>query len=109
MLGSTTWALWSWPSSVFNVEGDIHAVENTCTRGLVLDRATVANGEVLCPWHGWRFDLETGCCALMPDHRTRVFPVRVEEGDVFVELLDARDDLTVTEVTATTPLPSVGV
>ena len=75
--------------AVFNVEGHVHAVENACTRGLVLDRATVANGEVLCPWHGWRFDLDTGCCALKPDHRTRVFPVRVEEGDVFVELLDA--------------------
>jgi nitrite reductase/ring-hydroxylating ferredoxin subunit len=74
--------------AVFNVEGDIHAVENTCARGLALDRATVANGEVLCPWHGWRFDLDTGCCALMPSHRTRVFPVHVEGGDVFVELSD---------------------
>jgi nitrite reductase [NAD(P)H] small subunit len=74
--------------AAFNVDGEIHVVENTCSRGLVLDRAMVSNGEVLCPWHGWRFDLETGRCALKPDHTTRVFSVHLEEGDVFVELDD---------------------
>ncbi len=72
--------------AVFNVDGEFHAVENACARGLPLERATVVDDDVLCPWHGWRFDVQTGRCCMLPERSTRVFPLRVEGGDLLVEL-----------------------
>jgi nitrite reductase (NADH) small subunit len=37
-----------------------------------------------CPWHGWEFDLETGRCRDDPRMRVAVYPVRVEDGRVYV-------------------------
>lgn len=45
------------------------------------------DGRVLsCPWHHWEFDLETGQCLFDPKLRVRTYPVRVRDGDVFVEV-----------------------
>ncbi len=40
-----------------------------------------------CPWHGWMYDVRTGECVL-PGRGNRVasYPVRVEAGEVWVEL-----------------------
>ena len=75
--------------AVFNVEGNLHALENTCGRGLPLDRALIVDGEVLCPWHGWKLDLREGRCSVVPNHRTPVVAVRVEDGELWVEIEDA--------------------
>lgn len=41
---------------------------------------------LVCPWHSWEFDLETG--ENLPDRSVKLptFPTRVEDGDVIVEL-----------------------
>jgi nitrite reductase (NADH) small subunit len=40
-----------------------------------------------CPWHGWEFDLETGESLFDPERwRVRVYPVRVEDGEILVEI-----------------------
>ena len=42
---------------------------------------------LLCPWHGWEYDVETGRCLTDPDHtRVRVYPTKIEDGRVWVEL-----------------------
>jgi nitrite reductase/ring-hydroxylating ferredoxin subunit len=71
---------------VFNVDGELRAIENRCGRGLPLDRATIIDGQLLCPWHGWAFDLEAGRCTLVADHRTPVLPLRLDQGELFVEV-----------------------
>ena len=38
---------------------------------------------VVCPWHGYKVDLRTGCFLDHPQYRSRVFPVTVE-GDELV-------------------------
>lgn len=47
----------------------------------------IREGElVVCPWHGWSFDLKTGCSLVRPErYRVRAFPVRVDAGRVIVE------------------------
>jgi nitrite reductase/ring-hydroxylating ferredoxin subunit len=37
-----------------------------------------------CPWHGWEFDLESGRCVEEPSLRVAVYPVKVEDGRIFV-------------------------
>jgi len=39
---------------------------------------------IVCPWHGWEFDLETGQCASEPSLRLRKFPVKVDDGRVYL-------------------------
>ena len=45
-------------------------------------------GEILvCPWHGWEFDIRTGCSILNPEKvRVRKYAVRVQDGRVLVEI-----------------------
>jgi len=47
--------------ALFNIDGRFYAVDETCThRGGPLSQGDVEGRQVTCPWHGARFDLETG-------------------------------------------------
>jgi nitrite reductase (NADH) small subunit/3-phenylpropionate/trans-cinnamate dioxygenase ferredoxin subunit len=78
------------PIALFNVSGTVHAVENVCPHaGAALDRGarTGSGGEVvICPFHGWRFDVRTGRCVQIPGVSLRTFRVRVTDGAVEVEV-----------------------
>lgn len=42
---------------------------------------------VVCPWHGWEFDIETGRSLVDPQKtRVRSYAARVENGRVVVEM-----------------------
>jgi NAD(P)H-dependent nitrite reductase small subunit len=41
---------------------------------------------VICPWHAFDFDLRTGACLVDPDLSITIYPVRVQRGEVLVEL-----------------------
>ena len=42
---------------------------------------------VVCPWHGWEFDVQTGRSLCDPQKtRVRSYVTRVEHGRVFVEM-----------------------
>ncbi|MDE2821719.1 MAG: Rieske (2Fe-2S) protein [Chloroflexota bacterium] len=38
-----------------------------------------------CPWHGWEFDLHSGQC-LTDRRRLKRFPVRIRDGEIYVEV-----------------------
>jgi nitrite reductase (NADH) small subunit len=41
--------------ALFNVDGKLHAIDNTCThRGGPLSEGELEGDEVTCPWHGAR-------------------------------------------------------
>ncbi len=70
------------------IEGQLRAVEDTCTHnGESLSKGSVNFlSEVVCPWHGHRFNLKTGreC-----DERSRdliTYPVRQDTEGVFIGL-----------------------
>ncbi len=47
--------------ALFNVDGTIYALSNTCShRGGPLSEGEVDGTAVTCPWHGACFDLRTG-------------------------------------------------
>ncbi len=74
--------------AVFNLSGSYHAIENLCPhRGGPLSQGQVEGGEVVCPFHGSRFDIRTGEVKAPPAGQgVRSFQVRVEGGDVEVEV-----------------------
>lgn len=73
--------------AVFQADGAIHAVKNTCPhRSIPLDGGTVENGVLTCPGHGWRFDLKTGDCLDRPDFGVRCYRVEVRGSAVWIEV-----------------------
>ena len=48
----------------------------------------VREGEILrCPWHGFSYDVTTGTCLTAPDTlRVKTYPVKVHDGEVYMEL-----------------------
>lgn len=77
------------PIAVYNVEGQLYAIEDQCSHdALELAGGELDGYEVVCPWHGARFDLRTGEAKCAPAYEpVATFPVREEEGVIWT-----RDD-----------------
>ena len=74
--------------AVFNLDGEIYAIDNACTHvGGPLAEGKVVGEEVICPWHGSRFNIKTGAVTHQPA-RTAVksYPVRVTGDNVEIEI-----------------------
>jgi naphthalene 1,2-dioxygenase ferredoxin component len=77
--------------AIYSVDGEVYATDNICTHG----HARLCDGfldghEIECPLHQGKFDVRSGkamCAPLTEDIRT--FPVRIEEGEVYIQLQDA--------------------
>ena len=74
--------------AVFNVDGNFHAMDETCThRGGPLSEGMLIGKEVTCPWHGAVFDVTTGEVLSPPAPRgVATYLVRVQGDDVEVEI-----------------------
>ena len=60
--------------AVFKCEGQLHATQNWCPHaGAALSAGTVEGGAVVCPAHGYRFDLRTGTCATDAQLRLKTY------------------------------------
>jgi 3-phenylpropionate/trans-cinnamate dioxygenase ferredoxin subunit len=79
------------PIAVFNADGELYAVDDTCTH----QDASLADGwlegcQVECPLHASCFDLRTGKPSGPPAKRAlRTYPVRVVDG--MIQLDDAAE------------------
>jgi nitrite reductase/ring-hydroxylating ferredoxin subunit len=65
--------------AIFNQGGKYWAIEDACPhRGGPLSEGMLAEDEVICPWHGSRFNLKTGAVLTPPAQRNvKSFPVRI--------------------------------
>lgn len=91
---------------VFNVDGDYHAILNSCphqhgplcegevtspidaefeTPGRTPEQEYTDGTMLVCPWHHWAFDVETGEHVGDEDISVPTFDVTVEDGVVYVE------------------------
>jgi nitrite reductase (NADH) small subunit len=72
---------------IANVNGEFSAMDNVCLHvGGPLGQGTVEQGKVVCPWHGWQYDPKTGQAAHNPNAKVTVYPIKIENGDVMVEI-----------------------
>ncbi len=67
-------------------DGKILAVQDKCTHnGESLSKGSINYlGEVICPWHGYRFNLRTGRECQQRSTDLECFPVKESEDGVFV-------------------------
>jgi nitrite reductase (NADH) small subunit len=72
--------------AIFNVDGAWFALDNECPhRGGPLAEGELEGCILTCPWHAWQFDLRTGE-SLTDDSKVGCYPVKVEGGDVVVDV-----------------------
>ncbi len=70
-----------------NVEGKLSALDNWCPhRRGPLGQGWVEGNAVVCPWHSWLFNVETGIAEPPEKAKVDVFPVKVEGNEVLIEL-----------------------
>jgi len=75
--------------SIFRQGDQFFALDDVCLHmGGSLGEGEVREGIVTCPWHGWRFRLADGAWADNPRIKIGCYSVRVEAGQVQVELPD---------------------
>lgn len=73
--------------ALFNVSGTYYALDNSCPhRGGPLGEGDLDGTAIVCPWHGWRWDVETGANVNNPAVTVPCFSVTVDRGEIFVEL-----------------------
>ncbi len=73
--------------ALFNVNGMVHAIDNTCRhRGGPLGEGQLDGQVVTCPWHGWQFDVTNGNCLTKPEACLTRYPVKIEGDKILVEL-----------------------
>ncbi|KAF0208758.1 MAG: ferredoxin-thioredoxin reductase catalytic domain-containing protein [Actinomycetota bacterium] len=72
--------------AVARVGDEFFALANVCRHAFApLAEGFMDGYTVMCPWHGWRYDVRDGTTD-HPDADVRTFPVSVVEGEVFVTL-----------------------
>jgi nitrite reductase/ring-hydroxylating ferredoxin subunit len=67
--------------------GLLHAVAANCPHmGCSLGGAVLDGQTIQCPCHDWRFDIVTGCFIDAPEIRLETFPLKIENGNVYINL-----------------------
>lgn len=70
---------------VTNVDQRIAVFRNECVhQGLSLDGGTLADGVIICPWHGFRFDASSGECLSAANAQLGPVPTRIDDGHVWI-------------------------
>lgn len=87
---------------VFRLNGEIHAAANFCVHqsgplceGELKGQIVIDDDDwlwnyddeercIVCPWHGWKFDLTTGTNINDDRYRVPKYETEIEDGDVYV-------------------------
>jgi nitrite reductase/ring-hydroxylating ferredoxin subunit len=68
-----------------NLDGQIHAFNPVCLHmGGPLDEGEIENGILVCPWHGWEYDVRSGKCTTTGEP-LQCFPVEVKDGVIYLK------------------------
>jgi nitrite reductase (NADH) small subunit len=73
--------------AIWHVEGVLYALTASCPHQhhSVMHEGILNGRSITCPMHGWTFSLADGK-ASPGDGRLRMYPVGIEDGQVFVEV-----------------------
>jgi nitrite reductase (NADH) small subunit len=70
-----------------NAEGTVFALDGVCPhQGGPLGEGELTGKVLMCPWHGWQFDVSTGQHQFNARVRQPHFPVRIEGDDILIDI-----------------------
>jgi len=74
--------------ALFNVDGTLYATQDFCRhKGGSLGKGELQGSIVVCPLHGWRFDVITGDCLTQPHcKKLRLFPTYIDGERILVDI-----------------------
>ncbi len=73
--------------ALFNVDGTIHAIDDTCPHaGGSLGTSKLDGKIVTCRAHGMKFDVSNGCFAGTSNSGVASYPVKVVDGKILVSV-----------------------
>jgi len=80
--------------AIFKVASDqVRVLDDACPHaGASLSGGHIQSEEplqsqcVVCPWHGWAFDIDTGRCPDNPEIKVNTYPARIIDGCVWAQL-----------------------
>ena len=78
----------------FTRRGEWFATQNLCphkqqmalSRGMIGSVGDDCDPKVACPFHKKTFSLQTGACLSGDDYQIKIYPVRVSDGKVYIEM-----------------------
>jgi nitrite reductase (NADH) small subunit len=80
IVGSDTYAL-------CYVGGRVTALSGTCLhRGGPLGQGALHGNCVVCPWHAWEWDCQTGANHFDPNRKVATFAVQTEGDDILLDV-----------------------
>jgi nitrite reductase (NADH) small subunit len=72
---------------VANLNGTISVLDGVCPHeGGPLGEGSIEEGRVVCPWHSYAFDLQTGLSEQDSELKAGVLAATVEQGELRVKL-----------------------
>ena len=72
--------------AIFRRDSGLHAIDNTCPHaGADLHYGKIEKDDVLCPFHAWRFHIETGRCAVHHKFNLKKYGVKEAQGFIWVD------------------------
>lgn len=73
--------------AIFRTADKVFALRDKCPhKGGLLSLGMVHGDQVSCPLHGWKLYLESGEAVAPDEGCARRFPIKVEQGQVFIDL-----------------------
>lgn len=73
--------------AVLNADGQFFAVDNACPhRNGPLSEGETYGTKVVCPWHGYEYELTDGQCVDFPEVKIGCYQVKVEGDDILVSV-----------------------
>ena len=80
--------------ALYHTAKGFFASESRCPhRGGPLAEGDVIGDEIVCPWHLWGFNLESGLCPGNDDISITMHEVKIEDDRVFVRLSPVREPM----------------
>ncbi len=72
---------------VANIGGSIAVLDGVCPHeGGPLGEGIIEEGRVVCPWHGYSFDVRTGAAEQDPEAVAQVFETKLENGELHAKV-----------------------
>jgi nitrite reductase (NADH) small subunit len=73
--------------AVCNVDGNVYALDGVCLHaGGPLGQGALHGDTIVCPWHAWEYNCRTGACVGADDFKLDLLPVKIESGDVLIDV-----------------------